>query len=190
MAGPNSTVIALVGSFEVDVFPELDRSSNVRASAIERDAGGTARVLVARSHALYVVHDEDPLAELGAAWVAFFDESAPAGRLEVAMEDTVGAFLRGDAALPDYYLVLAPDALPVTVRNWWFGALAGVAPSRVVPSGPSAAEVQSAIDRLPTGRWWPEPVIPWIRSLARTVPDDRTLLRPGSDVGAGPGDSR
>jgi hypothetical protein len=177
VAKPNSTEIVLVGTVDAEVLSELDRLANVRASAIDHEAGDSARALVSRSHTPYVVHDSDPLAALGSAWVGFFDESVPAGTLEVAIQSALGAFQRGEAVMPDYYLVLAPDALTVTERSWWFGALAGISPSRVVPSGQTAAEVGLTISRLPFGRWWPEPASEWIRRIDRAVPDDHALIR-------------
>lgn len=177
MAKPSSTEIVLVGTVGAGVLSELDRLANVRGSAIDHEAGDSARALVSRSHTPYVVHDSDPLAALGSAWRGFFDEAVPAGTLEVAIQSTLGAFQRGEAAMPDYYVVLAPDTLTATERNWWFGALAGVSPSRVVPSGPTAAEVGLTISRLPFGRWWPEPAAEWIRSIDRAIPDDHALVR-------------
>jgi hypothetical protein len=178
VAKPSSTVIVLVGVVAPAVFAELDRSANVHASVIDSDAGETAREFVARSHTTYVVHNADPLASLGEAWAGFFDETVPTGTLEVAVEATLRTLRSDEAALPDYYIVLDPDSLTPTQKNWWFGALAGVAPSRVVPSGATADEVGRAISNLPAGRWWPEPLDEWVRSLARVIPDAHTLIRP------------
>ena len=186
-------MIVLTGRVVPGVLAELDKLSNVRASTIDRasaDVPDPARSFISRAHATYVVHDDDPLADLGRAWSGFFDESAPVGTLEVAVETTLRAFESGEAVLPDYFIVLDPDSLTDTQKNWWFGALAGVSPSRVVPSGPTAGAVQTAIAGLTAGRWWPEPLGDWIRSISRIVPDQRVLVRPAGDPSHQPSMSR
>ena len=73
--------------------------------------------------------------------------------------------------LPDYYIVLDPDAMPVTQKHWWLGVLAGAAPARVVPAGASASAVTEVLGRLAPGRWWPADLESWLRELPRVVPD-------------------
>ncbi|HEY5222446.1 MAG TPA: hypothetical protein VIJ18_05270 [Microbacteriaceae bacterium] len=171
MRKPNSTVVILVGAVTDAIFTELDTLPNVRAASIRADSPISEREFLSRAHTAYVVHDHDPLEAVQQAWIGFYDETAPLGTIEVSVLEARAA-LRGEATtLPDYYLVLDPDALSPTAKHWWFGALAAVAPSRVVPCAASAAGVAGALSRLPPGRWWPEPPDGWLMSLDRYVPD-------------------
>jgi hypothetical protein len=171
VARPNSTVVVLVGAVTDAILRELDELPNVRAAAMRSGAREFERDFVTRAHTAYVVHDRDPLDALKDAWVGFFDDTVPVGTLEVAIEDTRAALGRGESVLPDYYLVLQPESLPTTTTHWWFGALASVSPSRVVPCPASAAGVAHALGRLPPGQWWPDPAVEWLGSLGRFVPD-------------------
>jgi hypothetical protein len=180
MARPNSTVVVIVGEQAGRVVAGLDGLANVRAvqrTSGERETGDgdgsgrAVRAAVAQSHAAYVVHDADPLAGVGAAWAGFFDGTAPAGTLEVAVEAALSALRTEAAALPDYYVVLDPDTLTDTRKHWWFGVLAGASPNRVVPAAPSAAAVRDLLAGLRSGRWWPDPPDEWLRGLGRIVPD-------------------
>ena len=169
----SSTVVVVVGDGATGVVAQLSGLRNVHA--IVRGARSPAEVesLVAASSSTYVVHEVDPLADVGDAWVELFDGGGPVGRLEVAVEAAVAA-LRGDrATLPDYYAVLDPDALPVTRRHWWLGAVAGLAPSRVLPlpRPATAATLTRELGRLPAGRWWPDDLADRLRALPRTIPD-------------------
>ncbi|WP_116951704.1 hypothetical protein [Jiangella endophytica] len=201
MARPNSTVVVIVGDESSRVVAGLDGLANVRAVAraggdLARPAGRgldvagghrhsprtpgddadqRVRAAVARSHAAYVVHDVDPLAAVGAAWAGFFDRTAPAGTLEVAVEAALRSLRTEATALPDYYVVLDPDALPETRRHWWFGVLAGASPNRVVPAAADVATVRDAIAGLRSGRWWPDPPDEWLHGLGRVVPDRAVL---------------
>lgn len=181
MVRPNSTVVVIVGEQAGRVVAGLDGLANVRAvprsAAAEADEGGGRRIreAVAQSHAAYVVHDLDPLASVGAAWAGFFDGTAPAGTLEVAVEAALSALRTEAAALPDYYVVLDPDGLGDTAKHWWFGVLAGASPNRVVPAAPSAAAVRDLLGGLRSGRWWPDPPDEWLRGVGRIVPDRAPL---------------
>jgi hypothetical protein len=126
-------VVAVAGERAADVIADLRRAQNVRA--VVRGERSTAEVtdLIARATATYVVHDADPLAEVGDAWVDFFDGAAPTGRLEVATEEALTALRTDRALLPDYYVVLDPDDLPVTRRHWYLGVLADAAPASPRP---------------------------------------------------------
>jgi hypothetical protein len=73
--------------------------------------------------------------------------------------------------LPDHYVVLDPDELPVTRRHWWLGVLAGNAPTRVGPAPGTTAVVAGVLGGLPAGRWWPANLESWLRGLPRVVPD-------------------
>ncbi|GAB2966648.1 hypothetical protein LWP59_21810 [Amycolatopsis acidiphila] len=169
MPRPNSTVVIVVGTDAEKVVPRLEGLANVRAATVKDE--DSARGLVAQSHAAYVVHDADPLADLATAWTGFFDRADTPGTLEVAVEATLAALRRGSVQLPDYYVVLDPESLPETRKHWWLGVLAGVSPNRVIPAKASAAAVAAVLSRLPSGRWWPDPPDDWLRGLGRAVPD-------------------
>ena len=167
----SSTVVVVAGEGSGTVVSGLDGLHNVRAIARGERSPAEVEEAVHRSTATYVVHDADPLGAVGDAWVGLFDGAAPVGGLEVAIE-TVLAGLRSDRlALPDYYVVLDPDDMPVTRRHWWLGAQAGSAPDRVVPSRASSAAVADVLGRLSPGRWWPPNLETWLRGLPRAVPD-------------------
>ncbi|MEO3870999.1 hypothetical protein ABGB18_19495 [Nonomuraea sp. B12E4] len=172
----SSTVVVVAGDGAADVVAGLSGLHNVRA--IPRGERGPAEVMeiAGRSSATYVVHDADPLAEVAAAWTAFFDGTGVTGALEVAVETALGELRADRLVLPDYYLVLDPDGMATTVRHWWLGVLAGAAPARVVPV--QAATVAEELGRLAAGRWWPADLEGWLRGLPRVVPDQAGL--PGS----------
>jgi hypothetical protein len=171
VAKPSSTVVILAGNISDTLFEQLDALPNVRATAGANGEDASWRETIARAHTPYVVHDHDPLEQLRAAWIGFFDDTVPVGTMEVAIQTTTVS-LRGEReALPDYYIVCDPESLSVTERHWWFGALAGIAPSRVVPAASSSGSVAHTLSQLPPGRWWPEPADAWLSSLARFVPD-------------------
>ncbi|TAM68623.1 MAG: hypothetical protein EPN48_11585 [Microbacteriaceae bacterium] len=183
MRKPNSTVVILVGAVVETILAELDTLPNVRAASIRSDPPGAEREFVSRAHTAYVVHDHDPLQAVQDAWVGFFDETIPFGTIEVAVLAARAALRSEATALPDYYLVLDPDALSPTAKHWWFGALAAAAPSRVVPCGASAAGVARTLGRLPPGRWWPEPPDEWLLSLDRFAPDAGMAVPAAVDSG-------
>lgn len=162
MARPTSTTVVIAGERAEPVLERLGSFANVDVVDAASDAVG--------SHAVYVLHHDDPLADVGATWARFFDGEEPVGGLEVAVEQALAALRRG-ATLPDYYLVLDPDTLAATARHWWFGVLATAAPSRVVPVPGEVAAIGTALTRLPSGRWWPDPPDEWLRGLPRAVPD-------------------
>jgi hypothetical protein len=167
----NSTVVVVAGEKAAEVVAGLDGLHNVRAITRGERTREEVTVLATRAVATYVVHDADPLADVGAAWADFFDGIAMTGGLEVAIEQALAALRAERVVLPDYYVVLDPGDLPVTRRHWWLGVLAGAAPTRVVPSPASAVEVAAALGTLSAGRWWPADVEGWLRGLPKTVPD-------------------
>ncbi|MGI8335915.1 hypothetical protein ACRYCC_38715 [Actinomadura scrupuli] len=167
----SSTMVVVTGEGAEEVVLGLDGLHNVRAVTRGERPPAEFTDLVSRASATYVVHDADPLAEVGDAWVDFFDGASPTGRLEVAIESALGALRSERELLPDYYVVLSPEDMPVTRRHWWLGVLAGAAPTRVVPVRPSTAEVAGALGRLAAGRWWPADLPEWLHGLPRTVPD-------------------
>jgi hypothetical protein len=167
----SSTVVVVAGERSGKVVSGLDGLRNVRA--ITRDGRSPADVdrAVNQAVATYVVHDADPLGAVGDAWAGLFDGTAPVGALEVATETALAGLRSERLVLPDYYVVLDPDAMPVTQRHWWLGVLAGAAPARVVPAGASASAVTEVLGSLAPGRWWPADLESWLRELPRVVPD-------------------
>jgi hypothetical protein len=180
----SSTVVVVAGEQAGKVVSGLDGLRNVRA--ITHDGRSPAEVdqAVNQAVATYVVHDADPLGAVGDAWVGLFDGAAPVGALEVATETALAALRSERVVLPDYYVVLDPDAMPVTRKHWWLGVLAGAAPARVVPAGASASAVTEVLGRLAPGRWWPSDVESWLRELPRVVPDRAGL--PSTTLGQAP----
>ncbi|GAA4145778.1 hypothetical protein [Actinomadura keratinilytica] len=171
----SSTVVVVAGEEARRVVAGLRGLSNVRAVTRGDHDPEEFADLVRRGEATYVVHDADPLAEVGDAWVEFFDGVSATGRLEVAIEEAVGALRADRLELPDYYVVLDPEDMPATRRHWWLGVLAGAAPNRVVPAPASAARVADALGGLTAGRWWPADLAGWLRGLPRVVPDKAGL---------------
>jgi len=72
----------------------------------------------------------------------------------MARESVLARWRADSVALPDYYLLDAPDALTPTMRHWYLGVLAGAALSRVVALDPDRS-VGDHLGSLPAGRWWP-----------------------------------
>lgn len=164
-------MVVVAGERAAEVVAGLDGLHNVRAIVRGDRTAAEVTETVVRAVATYVVHDADPLAEVGQAWVDFFDGTAPTGGLEIAIEETLAGLRAERLLLPDYYIVLDPDDLPVTRRHWWLGVLAGAAPARVVPAPATAAAVADVLGRLTAGRWWPADLDGWLRGLPRVVPD-------------------
>jgi hypothetical protein len=167
----SSTVVVVAGEQSGKVVSGLDGLHNVRAFVRGERSPAEVEAVAHRATATYVVHDADPLGAVGDAWIDLFDGVAPVGGLEVAIEQALAALRTDRLALPDYYVVLDPDDMPVTRRHWWLGALAAAAPSRVVPARASASAVTDALGRLSSGRWWPTDLDGWLRGLPKTVPD-------------------
>ncbi|MDN3359113.1 hypothetical protein [Actinomadura sp. DC4] len=171
----SSTVVVVAGERADTVVSGLDGLHNVRAIARGERSPAEVAEAVNRTVATYVVHDADPLGAVGDAWTGLFDGTVPVGGLEVAIESALAALRSDRVVLPDYYVVLDPDGLPVTRRHWWLGVLAGAAPARVVPARASSAAVAQELGRLASGRWWPQDLAAWLRELPRTVPDQAGL---------------
>lgn len=163
--------MVVAGAAADRVVAGLDGLHNVRAVVAGDRPVAAVTEIVTRASATYVVHDSDPLAEVGDAWVGYFDQTAPVGGLEVAIESTIRTLRAEAAVLPDYYIVLEPQDMPPTRRHWWLGVLAGTAPTRIVPAPASAEAVRASLANLVAGRWWPEPADGWLRELPRVVPD-------------------
>lgn len=171
MAASNGTVVALVGGESPELIAELESLRNVDAFTVADGDEAEAARRISHSHASYVVSDADPLAHVAAAWVEFFDDQVTLETLQYEAEVAAGALRAGRAQLPDYYLVLNPEAVEGTWRHWWFGALSRKAPTRVLPVAPSSGEVRRQLRRLPTGRPWPTEFAAWLTTLQFEVPD-------------------
>jgi hypothetical protein len=171
MRRTSSTVVVVAGEGPDKVVSGLAVLHNVRALVVGDRAPAELAQAIGGAGTTYVVHDADPLAEVRDAWVDFFDQAAPHGGLEVAIESTVSGLAAERLLLPDYYMVLDPQAMSPTRRHWWLGVLAGAAPSRVVPADASVAAVSDALAHLSAGRWWPADVPGWLRGLPKVVPD-------------------
>lgn len=167
----NSTMVVVAGEEAAKIVSGLDGLHNVRAISRGERSPAEVAALAGRSVATYVVHDADPLREVGDAWVGLFDGAEPVGGLEVAIESALAGLRTDRLTLPDYYVVLDPESMPVTRRHWWLGVLAGSAPSRVVPAQASVSAVTNVLGGLSSGRWWPDDVSAWLRGLPKVVPD-------------------
>lgn len=189
-----TTVLAVVGAAGPDgpsLTEALGAAANVRAvvadaglSTLDRAAAAWSEAT--RSHVPYLVHDADPLADVAAAWAAWWgpvtdhtdppDEPPPSGgvgergRLDVAVQAAVQRWRAGTVELPDYYLVVGPERLPVTQRHWYLGVLAGAAPHRVALVDGTASGTARAVRALRAGRWWPD-LDRLLTGLDRRVPD-------------------
>ncbi|GAA4154096.1 hypothetical protein GCM10022286_01230 [Gryllotalpicola daejeonensis] len=163
-------MVALVGSGSTELIDELNALHNVDAFAVAGDEADAAR-RIRRSQASYVVSDADPLAHVAAAWVEFYEDKVSLETLLIEAEVAADALQAGRAQLPDYYLVLDPEAVEGTWRHWWFGALSSKAPTRVLPLPASSREVRRQLRSLPTARPWPDAFPKWLTQLQFEVPD-------------------
>jgi hypothetical protein len=182
MRSPASTVIVVVGDASDEILNGLARLPNVQTAQLREPDAPPPRDVIAAAHTPYIVHDADPLEHVASAWVEFFDDRSTLGTLDVEVETVLGAFTRGDAVMPDYYLVLDPEALEGTWKHWWLGVLAGASPRRVLPSAPTVSAVRRILRALPAGRAWPE-MSTWLPHLKFELPD-RAGLTPAGGGGA------
>ncbi|WP_350347594.1 hypothetical protein ABIQ69_13260 [Agromyces sp. G08B096] len=173
MEPTTSTTVVVVGDEAPTAVRSLSGFANVRAASFH-DRADASDAEVARwqsgATAPYVVHDHDPLGHVAAAWVEFFDEQVTLGVLELEIERAVAAAERRQMAVPDYYVVIHPESLPVTWRHWWLGVVATASPTRVIPWPDADESLARLLRRLPTGRAWPE-VERWLPSVVGQVPD-------------------
>lgn len=116
-----------------------------------------------RRRCTYVLTDADPYEALREAFVSSWQRE----RLE---DFELAALDAGPVPLPDFYLVLdsgTPDADPhgerFLSREWYFGLLGRIAPSRVLPvpvAEPTPASARAVLERLahlPAGAPLPAP---------------------------------
>ncbi len=155
----------------VNVVAASDPASGAERQGVEDvlDGAVTAWSEATRVHTPYFVHDADPLALVGDAWVRRADEQGPVGELEVAVEATLARWRVESIELPDYYLVLDAESMPPTRRHWYFGVLHRAAPARVVPVA-NTGEATRALPRLGAGRWWPD-LDALLTGIDRIAPD-------------------
>ncbi len=169
MEQANSTTVVVVGPGSTTVLDDLDRLPNVRAASLAETPDEFAKEFVSAAGTSYVLHDRDPLGHVASAWVEFFDDRVTFDTLELEVDVAREAFRRGEAELPDYYVVLEPETLHGTWKHWWLGVLPDASPRRVLPAA-DAASVRRLLKALPTGRLWPDPD-GWLPRLRTRVPD-------------------
>lgn len=177
MEAPSGTTVVVVGDQADTAIRSVQGLRNVRTAHFPADADTEVRQWSARGDAPYLVHNWDPLTHVAAAWVEFFDDQATLEVLKLEIERAVSAAQHDVLTVPDYYIVLDPDALPTTWKHWWLGVLAGKSPSRVIPWADAGDSLAGVLRHLPTGRAWPATEA-WLPGLVREVPD-RTGL-PGA----------
>lgn len=168
-------MLAVAGSATAMAVEALGRAPNVRGVSVDPrgqplDRAVEAWAAATRTHVPYLVHDADPLASVAEAWGEWFDGRGVRGDLEVAVQATVARWRAGTLELPDYYLVIDPEALHPSRRDWYLGFLASAAPTRVVPVASSAHELDDAVRALRAGRWWPD-LDRLLRDVATVLPD-------------------
>ena len=158
-----TTVVALVGEPARACLAALGQAANVAtvrpdASAAPLERAVDAWQAATRTHTTYLLHDADPLAAVADAWARRFDveQPGPAGDLEVAVAETLRRWRARAIELPDYYLVLDPEAWEATRRDFYLGVLHRAAPHRVVPVAGTPEQVGAQLGGLRSGRWWPE----------------------------------
>jgi hypothetical protein len=170
MEAPASTTLVVVGDEATSAIHALEGFANVRALAFDGIPDDEVARWSATADAPYLVHDRDPLAHVAAAWVEFFDDQSTYGVLELEIDRAVDAAERHAISVPDYYVVLHPEALPTTWKHWWLGVLAAESPSRVIPWPDADESLAGLLRHLPTGRAWPD-VESWLPRVAAAVPD-------------------
>ncbi|GAA1698757.1 hypothetical protein GCM10009808_15330 [Microbacterium sediminicola] len=175
------TVVAVVGAAVDDTLESFATCGGVDVMSLRDREPDLASRRIRASSASLVVHDADPLEHVAAAWVELFQERATLGALEAEIDAALDRFERGSVAMPDYYLVVEPDASDDEWLHWWCGALGRGAPRRVMPlaapAGSSDAGLGRVLSSLPTSRPWPEPAT-WLPDLAYDIPD-RVGVRAG-----------
>lgn len=174
MEATTGTIVAVVGPGADAVLASVDALDGVSALALRGSEPSIAAHRIAAAGTPWVVHDADPLEHIASAWIELFEERSTLGVLEAETGDALERFARGDALMPDYYLVLEPDSTPEIWRHWWCGALGSHAPRRVVPvhGDETAGRMLRA---LPTSRPWPDPAS-WLPGLSMKIPDRVGLL--------------
>ncbi|WP_396657381.1 hypothetical protein [Microbacterium sp.] len=163
------TIVAVVGDDAADALELFDRLPGVETLALGDTEPALAARRIAATAKPWIVHDADPLVHVAAAWVELYEERATLGTLELEVETALEAFRRGEAIMPDYYIVLDPDSADAMWRHWWCGALGHRAPRRIHPVA-AGGELRNLLKALPTSRPWPEPES-WLPNLPFDIPD-------------------
>jgi hypothetical protein len=171
----STTVVALAGERARACLEALQRAANVRTVMVEPERPALDRAAAAwgaaqGTHIPYLLHDADPLEAVAGAWVRRFDAEGIPGELEVAVGETLARWRAHELELPDYYLVLDAEELDPTRRHWYLGFLHRAAPSRVLPTPGTPAEVGGKLASLASGRWWPD-LDRLLDGVDRVVPD-------------------
>lgn len=169
----SGTVVVLAGSAPAQVLAAVDRSMNVtliRPGEPENGdrlaAGADALQRAARVASPYALVPADPLAGMADAWQAMWDVSRQPGPEEFEREAATAltAWRAGRFELPDYYLVLTTDPVPVDTEepqpDFYLGPLRSIRPHRVAfvaatEPAQQAAGVLHALGSLRQGPWWP-----------------------------------
>jgi hypothetical protein len=177
MEASASTTLVVVGDEATSAIHALEGYANVRAASFSGASDDEVARWSATAAAPYVVHDRDPLGHVAAAWVEFFDDQSTFGVLELEIDRAMEAAERHAISVPDYYVVLHPETLPITWKHWWLGVLASESPTRVIPWPTGDDSLARLLRHLPTGRAWPD-VESWLPRVVGAVPDRVGL--PGS----------
>ena len=170
MEAPASTTLVVVGDEATSAIHALEGYANVRATTFDEASDDDVARWSAAAGTPYLVHDRDPLGHVAAAWVEFFDDQSTFGVLELEIDRAVEAIERHAISVPDYYVVLQPESLPVTWKHWWLGVLATESPTRVIPWPQADDSLVRLLRRLPTGRAWPD-MESWLPRVVGAVPD-------------------
>lgn len=172
MGSPAGTIVAVVGAASDAVLGALDGLPGVETLSLRDTEPALAAHRIEAAAVPWVVHDADPLAHVAAAWVELYQERATLGALDAEVALVLAQFDAGDAVMPDYYVVLAPEHAPDLWRHWWCGALGRLAPRRVLPApaAPAGADIRRLLTALPASRPWPQPSS-WLPGLAFDIPD-------------------
>jgi hypothetical protein len=169
---PGEQALAAVGrSLNVVLVRPQEKSPGAGSPApgalgdgIEAAAGALRRA--AGIAAPYVLVAADPLGAVAEAWQEMWAiSSGPGGsdEFELRAAEAMAAWRARQFELPDYYLVLAPDAPGdgvASAADFYLGPLRSVRPNRVaVAAGTEpaaqAAAVLAELGTLRHGPWWP-----------------------------------
>jgi len=170
MASAFGTVVSVVGSETDGLLDSLEAIRSIDVMRLGNAEPAEAAAIIAASPAVLIVHDADPLVHVAAAWVEFFDDRITFETLSAEIEAAMVLFESGEVAMPDYYLVTAPETIEGTWRHWWLGVLAAAAPRRVLPTPASADAARAQLRRLPTSRPWPD-AREWLQRVPFRAPD-------------------
>jgi hypothetical protein len=185
MLSVNTTVVAVVAPPGVSPL-ERAGGANVRVlradperSVLERaqDAWRQAH----RTSTSYLIHDADPLAWVADAWAGRFEGRGAVGDLEVAVSETVARWRGRTLDLPDYYLIMDPEAFSPVLRHWFLGVMASAAPARVRAVS-SSQPVTDQLGELPTGPWWPG-IDRLVAGIDAILPEQAGSLSPPATAG-------